>query len=248
MIRIIPIVAFLYAFILGASELWDVGFPDWQWDSRMSVVDNMNKYKFFNPYLGFLGELVILFILYLLIKGLYVDLVANEYTEGKVIKVEESDTRVNNRNLTNLYVAYMDVEGWFKDQPAEYKTSIKIGDRVRIRYQKGRVDRAMFDGLVEDHDESKLSNQSSQLTNESDVSGIDAYLKVTSIDFRPDAGAKAFEIKGVVQGSAHNGKEVTVFTDLEPSQVGGVTIGRLLPVVVSDNSVDDKIKFAEGAF
>ena len=106
----------------------------------------------------------------------------------------------------------------------------------------------MFDGLVEDHDESKLSNQSSQLTNESDVSGIDAYLKVTSIDFRPDAGAKAFEIKGVVQGSAHNGKEVTVFTDLEPSQVGGVTIGRLLPVVVSDNSVDDKIKFAEGAF
>ena len=45
MIRIIPIVAFLYAFILGASELWDVGFPDWQWDSRMSVVDNMNKYK-----------------------------------------------------------------------------------------------------------------------------------------------------------------------------------------------------------
>lgn len=149
MIRLFPILVLSYSFYLGCEEWIKIGFPDWQWDERYSVVDNLNRHKFFHPYLIPLALLMLGYFIKMLLVALYVDVfAAKNVIEGVVLETKQSATRVNNKNLTNIRVEYLGLKAWFDDNNADLLFQLKPGDKVNIRYNKDKPEQAVFAGPV----------------------------------------------------------------------------------------------------
>jgi hypothetical protein len=130
-------------------EWIEIGFPDWNWDERLSVEDNLNKYKFFHPYIIPVMLLLLAFVIKMWAKAFYVDVfAAKDVIEGVVLETKQSATRVNNKNLTNIRVEYLGLKAWFDDNNADLMFQLKPGDKVNIRYNKDKPEQAVFAGLV----------------------------------------------------------------------------------------------------
>jgi hypothetical protein len=137
-----------YSFYLGLMEWYQVGIPDWQWNSQWSVVDNLNYYKFFHPYIIPICLLGLLYIIYIWSKALYVDVFkAKEITQGKVLEIKQSAMRVNNKNLTDLRLEYLGLEAWFRDLNSDLAFQLSVGDIVDIRYAEDDHSKAVFHGV-----------------------------------------------------------------------------------------------------
>jgi hypothetical protein len=125
--------------IINIKNLIEVGFPGYTSIEGLSIIENINHSQVLHPYGYMLVILILSKGLYYLANSYYVShYLATETTYGKVISIQYSNNRVNNKPLVNIEVEYLNLTGIFKDQPGDFGFEFNKGDLIPIKYQKDK--------------------------------------------------------------------------------------------------------------